>query len=135
MSLMIGSGYTRRSGAKIKKVETIYSRLDINPDTRQRIYYVENPIRLKILNIVWRLQCKSIPTCFSYTNPHSDNLIRIRSMVIIHLIIPKQSLITITPKEILCPNILIWKFKFFFRERSMDSMIVMFNVQFIGIEQ
>ena len=72
---------------------------------------------------------------FSYTNLRSDNSIRIRFMVIIHLIIPKQRLITITPKEIPCSNILIRKFKFFFRERSMDSMIVMFNVQFIRIEQ
>ena len=56
-------------------------------------------------------------------------------MVIIHLIIPEQRLITIAPKEILGPNILIRKLNLLLRKWSMDRMIIMLHVQFVRIQK
>jgi hypothetical protein len=55
--------------------------------------------------------------------------------MIIHLVVPKQRLIAISPKEILDPNVLIWELDFLFGKRSMDAVIVMFGIQFICIQQ
>jgi len=59
----------------------------------------------------------------------------IRFPMIIHLIIPKQCLITISPGEILDSDVLIRELDFLVREGSMDAMIVMFRIQFICIQQ
>lgn len=54
--------------------------------------------------------------------------------MIIDLVIPKQSLIPITPPKSLGPNILIREFDLFLGERTVGFMIVMFAVQFVGVE-
>ena len=59
----------------------------------------------------------------------------VRFCMVVHFVIPKQCLITISPEEILDPNVLVWKFDFFIGEGSMDRVIVMFGVQFICVQQ
>jgi hypothetical protein len=54
--------------------------------------------------------------------------------MVIHLIIPKQRLITVSPEEIPCPDILVGKLELLFRKRTMGSMIVMFTIQLPSIE-
>jgi hypothetical protein len=54
--------------------------------------------------------------------------------MVIHLVVPEQRLITISPEEIPCPDILVRKLKFLFRKRTMHNMIVMFAMQLICIE-
>jgi len=48
--------------------------------------------------------------------------------MIIDLVIPKHSLVPITPPKRLGSNILIWEFNFFVWKRAMDSMIVVLAV-------
>jgi hypothetical protein len=56
-------------------------------------------------------------------------------MVIVHLIIPKQRLVTISPEKVLDTDVLVGKLNLFLGKRSMGFMIVMFRIQLPSIEE